>query len=127
MQPGLTWKDLQGRRFYLSLREVATEFRATRKTLVMYGHYQIAYANDGWIQLDRGLYRQRNGQLYVSPRITNEAVLAQLKDEGFRLVVWGKAKSEYLRTGPRSWNMDLVGDLQDVFGRRIDGRAPEDW
>ena len=125
LRAGFTVADLQDRRFKLSTREAATEYRAAQPTVLMLGYAWIPSANDEWVwDSSYDLARQRDGKLFVTSPIRDEAVMKRMKQDGFRLVVWNNAKWQYTRTGNTVWTqyVEVVDDLDTFFGREIVGR-----
>jgi hypothetical protein len=130
VRPGLLIQDAQDRIFKLSTREAADAYAPTQRTVLMLGSTWIPTTNEAWVfDAEFGMDRQRDGMLYVSPRITDEARLRELRTAGFRLVVWRGSKWEYLRAGMPSWqdHVEVVDDLAGFFGAPVRGRAMNDW
>lgn len=126
--PGFTVRDVQARRFILSLRKAATAYVAPQKMVLMLddaGSW-IATGNDEWTYdgLYR-MYRQRHGDLFVSEAILDEPRLKQLGEAGFRLVVWNDSKWEYVRVCTFDWQhyVNVVDNLSGFFGVPIQGRS----
>ena len=125
VRPGLTIADIQDRRFKLSTRDAATRYQASVPTVLMLGYAWIPSRHDAWTwDPAYDMARQRDGKLFVSSPIRDEAELQRLKADGFRLVVWDGAKWQYTRTGSTVWKqyVEVVDDLDQFFGRRITGR-----
>ena len=92
----------------------------------MFGDSWIPVANDAWVRDDEyNMYRQRDGLLFLSPRILDEERLHQLRDSEFRLLVWRGDKWEYLRDKTAPWldNVEVISDLSTFFGGPVRGRA----
>jgi hypothetical protein len=125
VKPGYLVRDVEARRFHLWLRETATHYVARRPTVLMMDDFAVATNNPAWV-LDKryGLYRQRNGNLYMSTRILEEARLKQLRDDGVRMVAWRGRKWEYLRTHNTFWQnyVEVVNTLEQFFGVPQRGR-----
>lgn len=122
---GHTIKDIQDRVFKLSTRKLATNYIADQPTVLMLGHFWIAGANKEWVFDEKErMLRQKNGNLYVSKRILEEPWLKELKEKGFRLVVWNKEKWEYIRSGNKIWRnyVEVIDDLDDFFGVHVKGK-----
>ncbi len=123
---GVVIRDVQDRRFKLSTRELAGAHAVSQKTLLMFGDPWIPAANDAWIRDDEyKMHRQRDGLLFLSPRILDAERLHQLRDSEFRLLVWRGDKWEYLRDKTAPWldNVEVISDLSTFFGGPVRGRA----
>ena len=114
--------DVTQRLFMLSTRYAATRWRPEKPTVLMLGEGWIPVLNPAW-QYDAktGMYKQRHGNLYLSPRICDEKRLSWLRSRGFRLLVWRGEKWEYSVAGPPNWQdyVEVVDDLNSLFGFRI--------
>ena len=123
---GVVIRDVQDRRFKLSTRELAGAHAVSQKTLLMFGASWIPVANDAWVRDEKyNVHRQRDGLLFLSPRILDEERLHQLRDSEFRLLVWRGDKWEYLRDKTAPWldNVEVINDLSTFFGGPVKGRA----
>jgi hypothetical protein len=126
MGAGVVARDIQDRRFKLSTRELAGAMVVSEKTLLMFGDSWIPVTNDAWtVDEQYDLYRQRHGELFLSPRILDETRLGELRDAGFRLFVWRGDKWEYLqdRTVPWLNRVEVIEDLGAFFGGVVRGEA----
>ena len=126
VQPGFTIQDVQDRLWKLSTRRAASQYQAVEPTLLMYGMEWILPGNPAWeYDTDHKLYRQVDGQLYLSGRIMNEAFLRQLKSDGFRIYAWQGEKSEYIRSGNTYWQIyaEVIDDLSAFFSVPLVGKA----
>jgi hypothetical protein len=123
---GYTVADVQDRIFKLSVRQAATQFSARQPTLMMFGEPWIPGGNPAWVK-DESLpaYRQKDGQVYVSSAIIDEGRLRDLKQKGFRLVVWRGEKWEFERATDFPWRdyVEVIDDLSAFFGVPIRGRG----
>ena len=126
---GYTVDDVRDRIFKLSTRSAASEYHAPQPTVLFFGEPWIPSTNEKWIyDADRGMYRQRDGRLYVSAAILDEAVIRERREEGFRLIVWKRAKWEFIRLGQRQVpeGIEVIDDLGELFGVPIRGRSLTD-
>jgi hypothetical protein len=124
--PGFTLRDVQDRRFKLSVRRAAAGYVAPQKTVLMAGSSWIPVGSDEWTyDTLYGMYRQRHGELFLSGPILDEPTLERLRESGFRLVVWSDSKWEYMRVCAFNWRryVDVVDNLSDFFGVPIQGRG----
>jgi hypothetical protein len=114
--------DVTQRLFMLSTRYAATRWHPATPTVLMLGEGWIPVLNPAW-QYDAktGMYKQKHGNLYLSPRICDEKRLRWLRSHGFRLLVWRDEKWEYSVAGPPNWQeyVEVVDDLDRLFGFRI--------
>jgi hypothetical protein len=118
IEVGYTINNIQCRIFKLSIRKIATEFVADRPTVLMYGVSWITAVNNKWVFDEKyKMFRQKDGNLFVSGRIRKEDRLRELKSQGFRLVVWNNEKWEYERTQNDFWRnyVEIVYELKDFF------------
>ena len=125
LRPGYTVKHFMARRFMLSTREASTNHVAQEPTLLMFGDTWTTANNPEWV-LDerRGLYRQREGRLYVSGRILDTERLRALHEAGIRMFVWRGQKMEYLQATDGAWRqyVTVVDELEDFYGHPVSGR-----
>jgi len=123
---GYTINRIQNRIFQLSIRKIATEFVTDRPTVLMLGASWIAGVNNKWIYDEKyKMYRQKDGNLFVSGRIRDERKLRELTSQGFRLVVWNKEKWEYFRTKNQFWRnyVEIVYELKEFFNLPINSEV----
>jgi hypothetical protein len=122
--PGFTISDIQQRLFSLCLRDVATNYRPSRPTVLMYGVEYIAKANHAWkiYRWDSRIeaYQQRDGQLVVSSLVKEKDVMAELFQSGFTVVGYSGHLSGLDRSESESAGLVIVDDLRQLFG---DSRA----
>ena len=83
-------------------------------------------ANPRWIEDETtGLFRQIDGQLYVSAPIFDEDRLRWFVNRGFRLVVWNGAKSECM--GLARWRdyIEVFPSLEAFFNQPLCGEPEQ--
>ena len=121
---GYTIKHIRARTWMVSTREASTEFVAAQPTVLMFAETWTVANNPAWV-LDEeiGLYRQREGNLYVAPRIVDVDRLRELSERGFRLVVWRGQKNELVYMAGEGWQqyVTMVDRLEDFYGHPIEG------
>jgi hypothetical protein len=123
---GFTLRDIEDRRFKLSVRKAAVESRLERPTVLLYGHHWIPDLEGRWeYQPTLGMWKLRDGNLYVSQAIREVGRLRDLRSRGFRVVVWKGALSDYVG-GPgdaRRPFVEVVERLEDLLGAPLAGKA----
>lgn len=127
VKAGLTIADAQDRIFQLSVRDLATTCEVDRPTVLMFGAMWVPVDNDGWVlDPEYGMYRQRNGNLFVSERITDESKLRDLAARGVRLLVWRGRKWEYAYTDvPWDTYVEVIDSLDEFFGAPVNGKLSQ--
>ena len=123
---GFTIRDLQDRRYKIWYREATTNFKTDKKTLLMYGFIYVKADNDEWeySEIAHGIIKQKEGNLYLSERILEEAILKRLKQEGFEIYVWNNRKWEYITLKLDFWTdyVRIVYNLEDFLGCKQYGK-----
>lgn len=123
---GFTIRDMEDRLYKKWYREATTAFHCKKKTLLMYGFIYVKADNDAWEYSDiaHGIIKQKNGNLYLSERILDEAVLKKLQDQGFEIYVWNNRKWEYITLKLDFWTkyVKVVYDLESFLGSKKYGR-----
>ena len=127
LELGFTIRDMEDRLYKQWYREATTAFKCKNKTLLMYGSmYVKADNNTQWeySPIAKGVIKQKNGNLYLSERILDEAVLKRMKEDGFEIYVWNNRKWEYLTLKLDFWTkyVKVVYDLEAFLGSKKYGR-----
>ena len=124
VEAGFLQRDLSHRRFMLSVRRLAGKSQLKRPAILMFGANWIPAKNADWIYLpDEQLWKQRDGNLHLSLPVLDPGRLAQLRSQGFRLLVWRGQQEEYLRLDEVDWRefVTIVDDLAEIFGEPVSG------
>ena len=123
---GYTVRSIQARRFMRSTREIATAHRVERPTLLMFGSAWTTAANPAWVfDTSWNLWRQKDGNLFLSECILEKERLEHLHSRGLAIYVWRGAKTEYSNVLDRSvWGkyVEVVDSLEVFYDRKITGR-----
>ena len=123
--PGMTLGDALERRHALSYRKACNEGQPDQPTLLMYGWYYAVVDSDGWELVDEewNIYRREDGQLMLADRILDLDLLKELKQEGWRVVVWRHRKGEFVTHGPAGWEevVEVEDDLESVLSIPVAG------
>jgi hypothetical protein len=127
VKQGYTFHIVDMRRWTMSIRRAAADFHPDKPTIFIFdGEPWIRAVNPRWVKDDgTGLYKQIDGQLYVSSGIASEERLQWLTKHGFRLVLWDGQKGDYVASGPPHWRdyISVVPSLDDFFGCPIQGES----
>lgn len=125
--PGFTIRDIQDRRFKLSIRDAATAWRGQTPTLLMEQALAVTTRNPAWVldpEVDE--YRQRDGRMHVALRYYRAEMLERIIDNGVRIVVLKDREWEFHQPGrDTAWPfIDFVTreELDRLMGRPIVGR-----
>jgi hypothetical protein len=123
---GFTIRDIEDRRWKMWYREATTHYHCTQKTLLMYGLVYVKADNEEWEYslLGPGIIKQKSGNLYISERILDEALLKKLQKEGFIIYVWNNRKWEYITLKLDFWKkyVKVVYNLGDFLGSEEYGK-----
>ncbi len=126
MEWGYTIRDMQDRLFKQWYREATTAFKCDRKILLMYGLGYVKANNEAWEYSTIGprIIKQKDGNLYLSERILDEALLKKLKGEGFQIYVYNKRKWEYITLKLDFWTkyVNVVYNLEYFLGSKKYGK-----
>ncbi len=124
--PGYTYRDIQARRFALSIRAAATAYRPERATIFMSCVDEIAGNNRAFEYIEKqGMFKQREGLFYSSVVVYRNERLAALRARGARIVIWKGQLGElaFRRRGDDSWKqyVEEISGLDELFGVHVEG------
>ena len=122
IKPGYTIAHVQQRKHMLSTREIASDYQATNKTILLYGRRWIPLQNSRWaISTDIDLPCQINGSLCLSFQTVDLNILKKWSEDGYRIVAWNDRKSYLVRSGSAWRNYVEIIDLDQFFGKSVNG------